>query len=279
MDPKKKITKQIKSLDEAECLLENARDWGKTWVQSLPYGPEKVLSPFWVSISSSLKWTPGLRQVVRKGILLLGKWPSRSGGGGEKCNETVPLARPRARPVTAAACTSWGPTAAPPAGRESDAPPLALTRHVDAKEDALGRGKLVFRSPGLPEDQEVWKQRRQPGLYGPQRRHHRPLARRHSGGGSSEIFRRTTGNSVPPRSSQSATTALTGPSRQPISAGFLGAPPTCFHRLCARCGLRGGRGGRRAGRCLRRSKAWRFKISFKREAAFTIKLITWDKYQ
>lgn len=167
----------------------------------------------------------------------------------------MPLARPGARPVTAAASTSCGPTAAPPAGRESDAPPLALTRHVDAKEDALGRGKLVFRSPGLSEDQQVWKQRRQPGLYWPQRRRRHPLARRHSGDGSGEIFRRTTCNSVSSRSSQSATTALTGPSRQPISACFLGAPPTCFQSFCACSGFRGRRGGRRAGRRVRRSKA------------------------
>lgn len=172
-----------------------------------------------------------------------------------KCNETVPLARPGARPVTAADSTSCGPTATPPAGRESDAPPLALTRHVDAKEDALGRGKLLFRSPGLSEDHQVWKQRRQPGLYWPQRRRRHSLTRRHSGDGSGEIFRRTTGNSVSSRSSQSATTALTGPSHQPISAGFLGAPPTCFQSFCACSGFRGRRGGRRAGRRVRRSKA------------------------
>ncbi|EPY76640.1 hypothetical protein CB1_001402023 [Camelus ferus] len=40
------------------------------------------------------------------------------------------------------------------AGQESSGPPLSLTRHVDAKKDALGRGELGFRSPGLPEDQQ-----------------------------------------------------------------------------------------------------------------------------
>lgn len=59
------------------------------------------------------------------------------------------LAHPGATPVTAAAQKSRSP----PAGRESDASPFALTRHVDAKEDALGRGEFGFGSPGLPEDQ------------------------------------------------------------------------------------------------------------------------------
>lgn len=85
--------------------------------------------------------------------------------------------------ISAAASRSREPTAAPMASRASDTPPLALTRHVHAEEDALGRGKLGFQSPGLSENQQVGKQRRQPSLHRPQKRHQLPLAGRHCGDG------------------------------------------------------------------------------------------------
>lgn len=70
-----------------------------------------------------------------------------AGGGQGKASE-LPAPGPGAAALGAEAQR-------PPLGRA--APALALTRHVDAKQDALGRGQLGFWCPGLPEDQQVGK--------------------------------------------------------------------------------------------------------------------------
>lgn len=58
----------------------------------------------------------GIHKVVPKGVLLLWKWPCFPRRQ-RKVQWKSALARSGARPVTAKASTSWGPTAAPPAGR------------------------------------------------------------------------------------------------------------------------------------------------------------------